>query len=338
MKHLIVYIGVIFIGLLSFITLRKSQMPSESKPTVRVYASTSFISQWGPGPWLKSEFEKECQCRVEFHEAIDSYLLIQKIKSESLRGVDVVLGFDGFDIELARQALEWKALDYIDDNGFDAGVRKMGEFVPYNYSQLALVYRASELSEVPKSFSDLAKPIYKDQIALIDPRSSSLGMQFLLWGVAYYGEEQALELFKQLNSNIKLYASNWSAAYGLFREKQVKMVLSYITSPVYHRQEERNLDIQAASFLEGHPLQVEYLGVPAICKQCELANQFVQMLLSDVGQKIIMDKNYMFPVRSAIRRGTLFAEVPPFDVLSVNLPRTAERESLIRKWNQVRRK
>lgn len=337
MKHLFIYIGMVFLGLLIFMTARRNQMPSEIKPIVRVYASSSFISQWGPGPWLKAEFEKTCNCRIEFFEAIDSYLMMQKIKSEAVRGVDVVLGLDLFDLEMAKQALQWKTIEQLDDTGFDTGVRKINEFVPYNYSQLAIIYRASDLEEVPKNLKDLAKPQYKDQIALIDPRSSSLGMQFLLWAVAYYGQTEAIEIFKAINQNVKLYASNWSAAYGLFREKQVKLVLSYITSPVYHRIEDKTLDIQAAAFSEGHPVQIEFGGVPSVCKQCELGEQFIKLLVSDEGQKIVMEKNYMFPIKQKVRLGTPFAEVPPFDILSLSVPKLSERESLIRSWSQSRR-
>lgn len=337
MKHLFIYIGMVFLGLLIFMTARRNNMPSDIKPIVRVYASSSFISQWGPGPWLKAEFEKTCNCRVEFFEAIDSYLMMQKIKSEAVRGVDVVLGLDLFDLEMARQSLQWKIIPQIDDTEFDTGVRKINEFVPYNYSQLAMIYRASELDEVPKNLKDLANPKYKDQIALIDPRSSSLGMQFLLWSVAYYGQAEAIDIFKAINQNVKLYASNWSAAYGLFREKQVKLVLSYITSPVYHRIEDKTLDIQAAAFSEGHPVQIEFGGVPNVCKQCELGEQFIKLLVSDEGQKIVMEKNYMFPVKQKVRMGTPFAEVPPFDILSLAVPKLSERESLIRSWSQSRR-
>lgn len=337
MRHLLVYLGAIFLLLFLFVGYRKTQVPSETRPVVRVYASSSFISQWGPGPWLKAEFEKTCQCRVEYHEAIDSYLLMQKIKSESNRGVDVVLGLDTFDLELARQATGWNALD-IDDSGFDPGVRKIGEFAPYNYSQLAFIYRASDISSAPRSLKDLANSEYKNQIALMDPRSSSLGMYFLLWTIQAFGEQEAFTLLQDIHQNVRLYASNWSAAYGLFREKQIKLVLSYVTSPVYHRIEDKNLDIQAAQFIEGHPAYIEYLGVPTICKQCDLAKQYVQLLLSEAGQKLIMEKNYMFPVTQATRAGSLFAEVPPYGEIELPTPRLSERERLVREWNQLRRK
>jgi thiamine transport system substrate-binding protein len=338
MKHLLLYLGAIFLGLLVFVAYRKNQTISDIKPIVRVYASSSFISQWGPGPWLKSEFEKKCNCKIEYHEAIDSYLLMQKIRSEGpARGVDLVLGLDDYDLEMAERTLSWKVPD-ISKERLNENIRTQGPFYPYDYSQIAIVYRRSEIRNLPKSLQDLALPQYKNQIALIDPRSSSLGLQFISWIVKVFGEEKGFELLNQINQNVKVYAANWSAAYGLFRERQVNLVLSYTTSPLYHRIEEKNLDIQAAQFQEGHPLQIEYLGIPQYCHQCELALEFAKLILSDIGQKIIMEKNYMFPVRSSVKANTLFDEVPPFAALERHVPSLSEREKLIRQWNAARKK
>lgn len=336
MRHLFAYLGVVFFALFLFVVYRDGNKVSDVKPVLRVYASSSFISQWGPGPWLKNEFEKNCQCRVEFQEALDSYLLMQKIKSESARGVDVVMGLDGFDLELAQSTIQWKNLN-IDMTQFDQGLKKEFNFVPYNYSQLAFVYRSSELEALPRSLKDLSNSEYKNQIALIDPRASSLGIQYLLWITSVYGEKEGLEIIRGINSNVKVYASNWSSAYGLFREKQVKLVLSYITSPIYHRLEEKSLDVQAAQFVEGHPIQVEYLGVPQFCKQCDLANQFVELVLSDLGQKFIMEKNYMFPVYSRLKEGSVFSEVPPYEKMTIPSLPLNEKERLIKQWNQIRK-
>jgi thiamine transport system substrate-binding protein len=287
---------------------------------------------------LKSEFEKKCNCKIEYNEAIDSYLMMQKIRSESpSKSVDLVLGLDDFDLEIAEKTLSWKSFD-LPLTGLDEAVKKQGYFYPYDYSQVAIVYRVSEVKSIPKSLEDLALPEFKDQIALIDPRSSSLGLQFISWVTQAFGPDRGFSLLSEINQNVKVYAANWSAAYGLFREKQVKLVLSYTTSPLYHRIEEKNLDIQAAQFSEGHPLQVEYFGIPSVCKQCDLAKDFGAFILSDVGQKIIMEKNYMFPVRESIRSGTLFSEVPPFGTMARNIPTMQEREQLIRQWNSARRK
>ena len=34
--------------------------------TLTVYTYESFVSDWGPGPKVKEEFEKTCGCKVEW--------------------------------------------------------------------------------------------------------------------------------------------------------------------------------------------------------------------------------------------------------------------------------
>ncbi|MCS6837434.1 MAG: thiamine ABC transporter substrate-binding protein [Bdellovibrionaceae bacterium] len=338
MKHFFVFVGLVFLGVAFYWGFKSYDNRENARPVLVVYASSSFVSQWGPGPWLKTEFEKNCDCVVEFHEALDTYLLIQKIRSDlGGRGVDLVLSLDTLDLEIAEKQLTWKELqgDWRSwDEGLEGGKSRF--FLPYNYSALAFVYRTSDGISKPTSIQDLTLPQFKDQFVLIDPRSSSLGLQFVNWVYQAYGEDMARTLLQQIHQNVKLLAANWSSAYGMFREKQVAMALSYITSPFYHRIEEKSNDIQAILFREGHPLFIEYLGIPEVCENCELAQQFITFLLGDVGQKIIMEKNYMLPIRKKVREGTVFADVPPFHLLKSKYPEKG-REFLLSLWVQSRK-
>jgi thiamine transport system substrate-binding protein len=71
-------------------------------------------------------------------------------------------------------------------------------------------------------------------------------------------------------------------------------------------------------------VQVEYLGIPANCGECELAEKFALFFLDSEVQKIIMQKNFMLPVRADVKAGTVFAELPelklrPFKPLAKDL-------------------
>ena len=50
----------------------------------------------------------------------------------------------------------------------------------------------------------------------------------------------AVQFFKKMNEQAHSYSAGWSAAYGLFTNKQADIVLSYATSPIYHLVEENN--------------------------------------------------------------------------------------------------
>ncbi len=65
------------------------------------------------------------------------------------------------------------------------------------------------------------------------------------------------------------------------------MVLSYTTSPAYHEMEEKTSRYQAASFSEGHYIQIEVAGMTATSKDPALAKSFLSFMVSPAFQDII---------------------------------------------------
>jgi thiamine transport system substrate-binding protein len=151
------------------------------------------------------------------------------------------------------------------------------------------------------------------------------------------GEDSAFQYLKNLNKQAKTYASSWSSSYGLFKKSQVLTTFSYATSPVYHLLQEQDSTVVAAEFVEGHPVQYEYLAIPKSCKQCDLAKRFSELMLSPEGQKVIMEKNYMFPVVAGVKDGTAFGNVPPMKTISMLVPSASEKERILKRWSQLRR-
>lgn len=85
-----------------------------------------------------------------------------------------------------------------------------------------------------------------------------------------YGD-QAPEAWQKLAAKTVTVTKGWSEAYGLFLKGESDLVLSYTTSPAYHMIEEKKDNYAAASFAEGHYLQVEVAARTAASKQPELA-------------------------------------------------------------------
>ena len=73
------------------------------------------------------------------------------------------------------------------------------------------------------------------------------------------------------------------------------MVLSYTTSPAYHLIAEEDETKAAAVFDEGHYMQIEVAGKLAASDTPELAEQFLQFMVSDAAQSILPTTNWMYP-------------------------------------------
>ena len=150
-------------------------------------------------------------------------------------------------------------------------------------------------------------------------------------------EEEAVQFFKKMNQQAHSYSAGWSAAYGLFTNKQADLVLSYATSPIYHLVEEKNSNFKSYEFQEGHPVQIEFAGVPETCQNCEAAIKFVQFMQTTEAQKIIMAKNYMLPIYKPAQEATAFDTIKIYKLLSKPLPSKEELQRWLNLWAELRK-
>lgn len=342
MKQFIFFIVAIFAGLF-FAVLNKTDSNSGvgALPQVRVFGYASFTGRWGPGPQLKAEFEKTCNCKVEFIEGSDSGIILQrlKIEGESL-GADVVVGLDQFDLAKALSEQTWRNLNVGEFDVYDIVKPALANsyFVPYDWGALTFVMRKEDSKNSPMNLDGLLAPEFAKTIGLEDPRTSSPGMQFLYWVIRSKGEEEGFKYLSKLMDQVHSFSPTWSAAYGLFTSKQTKMVYSYLTSPLYHEIEEKSKDFVALNFDEPLPIQYEFVGIPEFCRNCELAEKFVNLMLSPQGQKIIMEKNYMFPVIKGVAENSPFGELMNVKSQShLEILSSSEVERLLKRWTDIRR-
>ncbi|MES3038276.1 MAG: thiamine ABC transporter substrate-binding protein, partial [Bdellovibrionota bacterium] len=81
-----------------------------------------------------------------------------------------------------------------------------------------------------------------------------------------------------------------------------------------------------------------FLGIPEYCKQCAAAEELVNLMLSEEGQKILMEKNYMFPVIKKVMAQTPFERVLKIDHLQpFQIPASQTVEENLNQWAQIRR-
>lgn len=311
----------------SFYTLLKR--PTALGP-VRVLTYSGFIAAWGPGPELAKLFEERTGLKVEFRDGGDAGLLLKKLE---LFPSDVVLGLDPLNLKEAEKAAKWRKLPA--DLAADLSPEE-GFFIAFDWAPLAFIYRPGEI-EPPKSLTDLADPRFKGRIALIDPRTSTPGLQFYFWVLDEMGVDEGLKFLASLKDNVQSVSGSWSQAYGIFTKKQAGLAFSYLTSPVYHRLQENDSSYQAAVFADGHPAQTEFAAIPEACVACDPAEKFVRFMLEPDAQKIIMAKNVMLPVRGGVKDGTEFANVPEVKARQwKNLPALLEnREALFTRWQEL---
>ena len=268
---------------------------AEAKDTLTVYTYESFVSEWGPGAKVKENFEKTCDCELKWLGIADGVALLNRLKLEGdATDADVVLGLD------TNLTAEAKATGLFVPHGMDASKLTLpiawtdDTFLPYDFAHFAVVYDTEKMPSPPKSLDELVNGDPTQKIVLEDPRSSTPGLGFLLWMKSVYGD-RAAEMWKKLQPRILTITPGWSEAYSLFIKGEAPMVLSYTTSPAYHMVAENSARYQAASFSEGHYLQIEVAGLIEASPEKALAQKFLGFMMTPAVQDIIPTSNWMLP-------------------------------------------
>ena len=263
-----------------------------------IYTYDSFVSEWGPGPIIEKQFEEKYQIDLELVAVDSAATLLNKVilEGENTKA-DIVLGLDMnlFDIAKESNLFDKHSLTNLNDKlnlpiNWESKI-----FVPYNFGYFAFVYNNKNLKNPPKSMDELINST-KAKIVIQDPRTSTPGLGLLTWMKALYGDD-AKKNWSKLNKKIISVTKGWTDAYyNFFMAGEADIVLSYTSSPAAHIMFEENYDISASTFTEGNYISVEFAGILKSSTNKEMANNFLNFMLSDEFQSIIPSTNIMYPV------------------------------------------
>ncbi|WP_121629260.1 thiamine ABC transporter substrate binding subunit [Tropicibacter alexandrii] len=261
-----------------------------SAQTLTVYAPDYFTSEWGPGPRIEELFEAQCACELEFKPGdLLPRLMLEGDRTEA----DVVIGLNTDVTKKARESGLF-APHGVDLSGLTLPIEWTDDvFLPFNYGHTAFVYDTTRL-DAPASFDALLNAPDDLRLVIQDPRSSISGLALVLWVQSVYGDK-AQEAWEKLAPKIVTVTKGWSESYGLFTDGEADMVLSYTTSPAYHIIAEDDETKKAAIFPEGHYFMVELAAKVASTDEPELAQQFMDFILSHDFQSMIATGNWSIP-------------------------------------------
>ena len=261
-----------------------------------VYTYDSFTSDWGPGPAIKKAFEEKCGCELEFVGLDDGVSILNRLRLEGKKSkADLLLGLDS-SLMAAAQKTGLLAEHRVDISKVVVpGGWSDKTFVPFDYGYFSFVYNKETLINPPKSLHELVEQ--RDDIKVIyqDPRTSTPGQGLMFWMKWVY-QDKAAQAWTMLAKKTVTVTKGWSEAYSMFLKGEADMVLSYTTSPAYHIIAEQNSQYAAAEFSEGHYVQIEVAAKVKSSHNPELAEEFMDFIVSKPFQSAIPTGNWMYPV------------------------------------------
>jgi len=291
----------------------KKRIDQKTKlPILTVYCTDDILSL-GFGRKLFAPFEKANKCEIQVVNCDDGGNMVERLKREKKKPLaDVILGLhQGFMEEVLNEELlqpyQAKRLQLFDKNYlFDPSYH----LIPYAYGHLGIIYNDLLISHPPQTFGELQDPIYRNLLLVPDPRTSSIGRGALVWSVAAFGQEGFRHFWNSIQKNIKTMPVSWADGYARFKKGDAPMIIGYTTFPAWCIQYENTEHIKCVVPQEGSYTLYSAAGIVRDTPQEELAEKFVDYLLSPQIQGIIPYTLSIYPLDKSIYTPNSFALMP----------------------------
>ncbi|MFN2274958.1 MAG: thiamine ABC transporter substrate binding subunit [Anaerolineales bacterium] len=299
-----------------------------------------------------AQFETQQGVDVRFLKAGDAGTALNKaILSKDQPLADV---FYGVDNTFLSRALEEGIFEPYRSPLLDVIPQKFqldpgANALPVDYGDVCVNYDRAFYEQAnlqpPESLADLPDERYRGQLVVENPATSSPGLAFLLATIGVYGEQGYLEYWNALVANDALVVNDWdSAYYGEFtlHGGTRPLVVSYGSSPpaeVYFA--ETPLDQAPTGVVTADRScfrQIEFVGILAGTQQRELAQAWVDFMLSTTFQEDMPLNMFVYPVNPNAALPAVFSEYTVIPENTAELSPdsiAAGREGWIEAWTGV---
>lgn len=264
---------------------------------------------------------------------------------------DVFYGVDNTFLSRALEeeifeAYDSPLLDIIPDNfKLDPDNRAL----PVDFGDVCLNYDVSYFAEKnltpPENLEDLLKPEYQGMLVVENPATSSPGLAFLFATVGHFGTDGYLDYWQGLVENEVKVVNDWETAYYSEFSRwggQYPVVVSYGSSPpfeVIFAEEEMEEPPTAAVIGNGSCFrQIEFVGILKGTDNRDLAEKFIDFMLSPDFQEDIPLQMYVFPVNPEAKLDETFSKylaVPENPATLDPAEIATNREAWINAWTEA---
>lgn len=327
-------------------------MGSAQEPATLVLASHDSFNA---SEDVVAQFEQENNVKLQFLALGDAGEALNKvILSKEAPLADLFFGVDNTFLSRALNAGIFEPyaspmLDQIPDElELDPEHRLLPVDVGYVNLNADRQWFEEQGIPLPQTLDDLTQPEYKGLLVVMNPATSSPGLAFLLATISYFGEEGYLQFWEALRANDVRITDGWTEAYyehftvGSSGSGDRPLVVSYSTSPpadVVFASDGRTEPASISVNLPGGVFrQIEFVGILKGTQKLELAQKWVDFMLSPAFQEDLPLQMYVFPALPDAELPEVFvnfATVPEEPAQVDPAAIEANRERWIEAWTNV---
>ncbi len=320
----------------------------DSRRTLTVMTHDSFAVSEG----VIAAFEDANHVEVQFLASGDTGSAVNKAAlSKNAPLADVFYGVDNTFLSRALdegifEVYESPMLEKVPDV---FKLDSQNRAIPVNFGDVCLNYDIAYFNEKnltpPENLEDLLKPEYQGLLVAENPATSSPGLAFLFATIGHFGEGDYLEYWQGLVENNVKIVNDWETAYYSEFSRwggQYPIVVSYGSSPPFEVIfAEEPLDEPPTAAVSGDGScfrQIEFVGILQGTENRDLAEKFIDFLLSTTFQEDILLQMYVFPVNTDAKLDKTFVEyltIPdkPAELDPAEI--AANREAWIQAWTET---
>ena len=280
---------------------------------------------------LKEKF-KDLEVTVQ---PISTGNLAAKIKNEGKNmEADIVLDLETAHIENLKD--NFADISSFDDSVYLDGLNNSDKYYLWTKYPLGIIidkkYFEKNKLEIPKTYEDLLKPEYKDIIAMPDVKTSGSGYAFFLNAVNIMGEDEAVNYFKKLKSNLREFTVSGSGPVNLLKQGEIAIGMSMVSEGVQAITD--GYDFEIIELSTGTPYNTTSFGIIDGREKNKNVGKVFEFLMNDFGP---LDKSHYV-------LGTLYKDqenyVKNFDIVLNDADMNgvtdiSTKEKLTERWNEV---
>lgn len=138
---------------------------------------------------------------------------------------------------------------------------------------------------MPTSWDELLNPVFRGEIVMAHPGSSSTSYNLLTTILQIYGEDAGWDYLVKLNNNIRQYTKSGSAGGRMVQLHETALTIGYLHDAVAFKREGYDHIVISAP-QEGTGYEIGAVGIIKGAPQLENAKKFVDFVLTKEAQEI----------------------------------------------------
>ncbi len=303
-------------------------------------------------PELIQQFEKDNGVKVNLHSVISAEAMVSKPIT-----ADVAYGLDSYTAGRAIASGQFERYAAPDMAKIPSTLMAddKNSLIPIDVNYVTINYDKNWFAmrgiAPPSDLKALADKTYFHRFVLTQPDNTPIGLGFLLMTTAAFPDNSAYpwqQYWRDLQMNAMHPVATWNEAYGLqFTASQRPgapidglhpLCLSFAAAPVADMQFNNRTESGIGNIGDAGFAQVRYAGVLKASQQRELAQKFIDLLLSEAYQKDVADRMFVYPARSDITLPDRFLKFgpPPKTILSLSPEQIEQnRQRWINEWKTI---